>query len=82
MVTVTSKEAKEKFGVVMDQARTQDVTITKHSRPSVVVMSIERYNQLEALEEAMWALKAKQAEKNGYLGTEASEAFIQEMLNA
>ena len=77
MVTLSSKEAKDKFGVLMDTARREPVTITKHNRPSVVVMSSERYAELEALEDAAWLAKAREAEKEGYLGPEESEAVIQ-----
>ncbi len=82
MVTLSSKEAKDKFGILMDTARREPVTITKHSRPSVVVMSSERYAELEALEDAVWAARAREAEKEGYLSSEESEAFVQRILNA
>jgi len=82
MVKVTSKEAKDKFGVVMDAARREPVTVTKHNRPSVVIMSVERYEELEALEDKVWSAKAQEAEKGGYLSAEESEALIQGILNA
>lgn len=82
MVTLTSKEAKEKFGLLVDTAMREPVTITKHSRPTVVVISSERYAQLEALEDESWTAKAQAAEKKGYLSEEDSEAFIQGILNA
>ncbi|MDO8585435.1 MAG: type II toxin-antitoxin system prevent-host-death family antitoxin [Armatimonadota bacterium] len=82
MVTISSKEAKEKFGALVDTARREPVTITKHSRPVVVVVSSERYAELEALEDEVWAARAREAEKRGYLSTEESEAVIQGILNA
>ncbi len=82
MVTLTSREAKEKFGVLVDTARREPVTITKHSRPTVVVISSERYAELEALEDEVWIKRAKRAQKKGYIGTEESERFIQGILNA
>ena len=82
MVILTSKEAKEKFGVLVDTARREPVTITKHNRPAVVVISSERYAELEALEDEIWVARAKKAEKKGYLGEEESEAAIQRILNA
>jgi len=77
MVVMTSKEAKEKFGVLVDTARREPVTITKHNRSSVVVISAERFDELEAAEDRIWAARARRAEKRGYAGTEASEAFLQ-----
>lgn len=82
MVTLTSKEAKEKFGMLADMARREPVSITKHNRPSLVVMSSERYAEIEAIEDAMWLAKAKAAEKEGYLSPEESEDFVREILNA
>ena len=82
MVILTSKEAKEKFGVLVDTARREPVTITKHNRPAVVVISSERYAELEALEDEIWVARAKKAEKKGYLGADESEAAIQRILNA
>lgn len=82
MVNVTSKEAKDRFGIVMDAARREPVTVTKHRRPSVVIMSVERYAELEALEDKIWTAKALEAEKSGYLSEDESEAFIQGIMNA
>jgi prevent-host-death family protein len=82
MVEVTSKEAKDRFGAVMDTAQREPVTVTKHNRPSVVIISAERYAELEALEDQAWAAKAQEAEKNGYLDAADSEEFIKGILNA
>ncbi|MEN6356940.1 MAG: type II toxin-antitoxin system prevent-host-death family antitoxin [Armatimonadota bacterium] len=82
MVSLTSKEAKEKFGMLVDTARREPVTITKHNRPAVVVISSERYAELEALEDEIWITRAKKAEKRGYKSADESEAIISEILNA
>ena len=82
MVVITSREAKDKFGVLMDTALREPVTITKHSRPAVVVLSVDRFQELEELEDRYWLAKAKAGEKSGYLSAEESEAFIQEILSA
>ena len=41
MQTLTAKDAKYGFGRLMDLARAEPVTIAKHGRPVVVVMSVE-----------------------------------------
>ena len=79
MVTVTSKEAKDKFGVLVDTARREPVTITKHNRPAVVVISSERYAELEALEDKMLLAAAKRSEKGGFLTAEETADFLQEV---
>ena len=82
MVTVTSKEAKERFGVLVDTARREPVTITKHNRPTVVVVSSERYAELEALEESVLIAAARQAEKGGFLTADETADFLREQMNA
>ena len=82
MVTVTSKEAKDKFGVLVDTARREPVTITKHSRPAVVVISSERYAELEALEDRVLLAAAKQAETGGFLSAEETVGFLREKMDA
>lgn len=82
MVTLSSKEAKDKFGVLMDTARREPVTITKHSRPAVVVVSSERYAELEAAEDRYWLELARQGRESGSMGVEASEAYIRSVLDA
>ena len=82
MTEVTSKEAKERFGVVIDAARREPVTVTRHKRKWVVIISAERYEELEALEDRYWIARAEAGEKSGFIGVEESEAFIQGILNA
>lgn len=82
MVTMSSKEARDRFGVLMDTARREPVMVTKHGRPAVVVLSSEEYATLEAMEDRYWLELARQGRESGYLGVEESEAFIEEMLGA
>ncbi|MCX6376362.1 MAG: type II toxin-antitoxin system Phd/YefM family antitoxin [Armatimonadetes bacterium] len=82
MTTVTSKNAQNKFGAMLDTAQKEPVTITRHDRPVAVVVSPERYAELEALEDSVWALRARMATKSGFLGTEETREFIERTLNA
>lgn len=82
VITLTSKEARNRFGALIAVARKGPVTITNRNRPALVVLSVERYAELEAIEDKVWLAKAKAAEKKGYLSAEESEALVQEMLNA
>ncbi len=82
MVVLSSKEAKEKFGIMMDTAIKEPVTITKHNRPTVVVVSSERYAELEACEDRVWTAKALEAEASGILSAEETVTFLKEQLSA
>ena len=52
MQTLSAKDAKYGFGRLIDLARAEPITVTKHGRPVVVVLSAEEYEQLKALESA------------------------------
>jgi prevent-host-death family protein len=43
---MSAKDAKNGFGLLIDTARAEPVTIEKHGRPVVVVMSVEEYARL------------------------------------
>ena len=82
MKTFAAKEAKNGFGRLLDAAQREPVTIEKKGRPVAVVLSVEDYRRLEELEDVMWAIRAKEAEKEGYLSAEETEAFLAEALDA
>jgi len=47
---VSAKEAKYNFGRLIDTARAEPVTVEKHGRPVVVVLAVEEYERLVAME--------------------------------
>jgi prevent-host-death family protein len=50
MTTLSAKHAKDGFGRLIDLARLAPVTIAKHGRPVVVVMAVEEFDRLKAIE--------------------------------
>lgn len=46
MKSMSAKNAKNSFGLLLDTARAEPVTIEKHGRGVVVVLSIEEYQRL------------------------------------
>ncbi len=46
MKSMSAKDAKNGFGLLLDTARAEPVTIEKHGRPVVVVLSTEEYERL------------------------------------
>ena len=82
MTTLTSKEAQSKFGQLIEAAQKEPVVVTRHERPVVVVLSNARFEQLEALEDAVWAARAREAAKGGFISSDESMAFLQGILNA
>jgi prevent-host-death family protein len=57
MRTVSSGDAKNRFGELLDTAQREPVTIEKHGRPVAVVLSVQDYEQIEAMK--LDALRAK-----------------------
>lgn len=51
MKTVSAKDAKNAFGMLIDTARAEPVAIEKHGRKVVVVLAIEEYERLQGLED-------------------------------
>jgi len=50
MKTLSAKDAKYGFGRLIDLARSEPVVVAKHGRPVVVVLAIEQYERLKALD--------------------------------
>jgi len=46
MKTMSAKDAKNEFGLLLDTARAEPVTIVKHGRPVVVVLAVEEFGRL------------------------------------
>ena len=48
MRSITSADAKNNFGELIDLARAAPVAVTKYDRPVVVVMAVEEYERVMA----------------------------------
>ena len=82
MMTFAEKEAKTQFGLLLDTAQREPVLIQKQGHSVAVLTSAENYQRLEEIEDAWWAMRAEMAEKEGFIGLEASDKLISALLNA
>jgi prevent-host-death family protein len=82
MKKLSAKEAKDRFGELLDAAQRGPVEIQKKGRPVAVVVSLEEYRRLEALEDGWWANEAQKALKEGFHNAEESEEILANLLNA
>lgn len=83
MKTFAAKEAKNGFGRMLDVVQREPVTIEKHGRAVAVILSLEEYQRLEALDDAYWAARAQQVVEAGeWLGPEESEKWLTESRDA
>src|SRR3712207_9362771 len=79
MKTMSAKEAKDAFGLLLDTAQREPVTITKKGREVAVLVSKTDFERLEALEDAYWGTLAEEARKEGFVGVEESERLLDEL---
>jgi prevent-host-death family protein len=61
--SVSAREAKYGFGRLIDTARAEPVTVEKHGRAVVVVLAVEEYERLKAIEMEQ-SVKAPRSGKN------------------
>ena len=81
MQTISSREAQNHFGDMMNQAIKGPVLISKYGKPSAVLISHEKYLSFNAMEDLYWSTKAREASKKGYLTPKASRDFLDSILN-
>ena len=77
MITINETEAKNRFDTYLQKSKNQPVVIERNNQPSAILISHEEYERLVAYEDAHWAKKADEAEKEGYLTEEESLAALQ-----
>lgn len=46
MQSISARDAKNRFGHLIDTARAEPVAIKKHGRPVAVILSVEAYDHL------------------------------------
>ena len=62
MKIMSAKDAKNGFGLLLDTARAEPVTIEKHGRAVAVVISVEEYDKL--LRRSRKPLRPKRDQEN------------------
>ncbi|AOW99033.1 prevent-host-death protein [Moorena producens PAL-8-15-08-1] len=82
MKTLGASEAKNRFGELLDLARREPVQITKKGRNVAVVISREEFERLLELEDELIAIKAKQAQQEGFIGLSESDQLLENIMNA
>lgn len=65
MKSMSAKEAKNAFGILIDTARAEPVLIEKHGRGVVVVLSVEEYERLSNPPQPSLKSREREAKKDG-----------------
>lgn len=83
--TFSAKDAKARFGEMLDEALARPVAITKHDRLTAYVVSKRDFEKMIAniqdLEDQLWLAKADLACKEGFVGPDRADAILSEIRN-
>ena len=80
--TVSAKEAKNRFGELLEAVQRHPIIITKNNRPVAEIRRFSDKTRFEEVEDQMWGERALKAEKKGTIGVAASRKLMQDILNA
>lgn len=80
LTTFSARDAKARFGELLDVALGGLVGITKHDRLTAYVVSKRDFEALlvriQELEDQLWLAKADAARKNGFVGSKHADALL------
>jgi len=76
---VAAKEAKNRFGELLEAVQRHPIIITKNNRAVAELRRISEKTRFEEAEEAIWLERTLKAEKEGYLGVKKSEEFMKKL---
>ena len=77
---VPAKEAKNRFGELLEAVQRHPVIITKNNRPVAEIRRFSEKTRFEEAEDQIWNERALEAAKEGYLGPEESANVLKRML--
>ncbi|MBM6395291.1 type II toxin-antitoxin system Phd/YefM family antitoxin [Ochrobactrum anthropi] len=63
MKSMSAKDAKNAFGLLLDTARAEPVTVEKHGRPVVVVLSVEEFERLNRRQDTQRSSRKSSVER-------------------
>lgn len=82
LTTFSAKDAKARFGEVLDEALSQPVGITRHDRLTAYIVSRKEFEKMvthvQYLEDQLWLSKAEAARNEGYASNERVSAFLRD----
>lgn len=82
MKTASATDVKNHFGEYLQSTLKEPLVIEKTGRPVAVMISMEDYERLQALEDAYWIRKAEEARAGGMLNFEDAKSFLNSVSKA
>ena len=85
LTTFSARDAKTRFGEVLDEALGRPVGITRHDRLTAYVVSKRDFETLrdrvQELEDKLWLVQAEAARKEGFASADEVAAFLRTARN-
>jgi prevent-host-death family protein len=78
--TFAASDFKSRLGDMFMAAAREPVQITKRGKEAYVLMSEDQFRRFEAMEDALWAARAAEAMKSGFVGTDKAQALLDDLL--
>jgi len=72
----TVAEFESRFEEFMEKARQEPVIIEKNGRGYVVLVSVDEFERLQAIDDFVWATRAQEAEESGFIGSDKAMALL------
>lgn len=60
MKTIATREAKNHFGNLFEEARTEPILVERNGRRAAIVLAPGRYDELVAAQDALWEARASE----------------------
>ena len=79
MVEFTATELQAKTGFVIDHALREPVQVTRNKRAVAVMLSLNEFARLEAIEDAYWGEAAKIAAMSGSVEKEEIQKLLERL---
>jgi prevent-host-death family protein len=85
LLTFSARDAKTRFGEVLDEALGRPVGITRHDRLTAYVVSKRDFDalreRLQDLEDKLWLAQAEAARNDGFVSDSEVAAFLSNARN-
>jgi len=78
MKSIAAREARNNFGELMDTAQSEPITIEKHGRPSVVVLSAKEYDKIKLERLRAGLAEGKEQASQGMFSEMTADDIIKE----
>jgi prevent-host-death family protein len=72
MSIVKATELKNNLGKYLEASIKEPIVVEKNGRKVAVIISHDLFENLREIDDAYWAMRALEAEKEGYLGIDRS----------